>query len=85
MTSLCRDELEILKEDIETNNFIEIKYLDTWDYEDDYSHNEIEISREQFIQEANRYFEENNLPYMMREVCENALVCDQQTEEILRS
>lgn len=85
MTSLCCDELENLKEDVKKNNFIGNKYLDTWDYEDDYSHNEIEESREQFIEESNNYFEENKLPYIMREVCENARVCDKKTGEVLIS
>lgn len=35
---LCNDEFEQLKEDIADNNFRSAKYLDTWDYEDDWSH-----------------------------------------------
>ena len=83
MTNLCSEELEILKEDITTDNFIMNKYLDTWDYDDNYSHNEIEVSRDQFVEEANKFFEENKLTYRMREICENAMVCDINTDEIL--
>ena len=34
--TLCNDEFEQLKEDIADNNFRGVKYLDTWDYEDDW-------------------------------------------------
>lgn len=80
---LCMDELERLEEDIADDNFRGIKYLDTWDYEDEYSHNDIEIARKKFIEMANDFFQQNDLPYMMREVCENAMVCDKDTREIL--
>ena len=33
---LCMDELERLEEDIADGNFRGVKYLDTWDYEDEY-------------------------------------------------
>lgn len=80
---LCMDELERLEEDIADGNFRGVKYLDTWDYEDEYSHNDIEIARDKFIEMANNFFRENNLPYTMKEVCENAMVCDKDTGEIL--
>ena len=41
---LCMDELERLEEDIADGNFRRVKYLDTWDYEYEYSHNDIEIA-----------------------------------------
>lgn len=76
MLDICYDEMEMLKEYIEKDTFIGVQFLDTWDYEDDYSHNHIEENREAFLDMANEYFQENNLPYIMREVCENAMVCD---------
>lgn len=68
--------MEQLKKDIEANQFQECPYVDTWEYEDEYSHNEIEETRELFIKQANAYFQENNMPYMMKEVVDNAMVCD---------
>ena len=76
MLDICYEEIEELKEDIKNNSFIVVKYLDTWDYEDEYSHNHIEENRDKFIKLANEYFTENNMKYTMREVCENAMVCD---------
>lgn len=76
MLDICYEELDNLKEDVEKGDFIGIKYLDTWDFEDEYSHNHIEENREKFIELANEYFYENNLPYIMREACENAIICD---------
>lgn len=80
MLDICYLELDQLKNDIENNEFRGVKYLDTWDYEDDYSHNHIDENREKFIELANNYFKENNLPYVMREVCENTMVCDKNGE-----
>ncbi len=78
----CYEQLVQLKEDIADDNFRGVRYLDTWDYEDEYSHNDIEIARDKFIEMANDFFRENNLPYMMREVCENAMVCNKNGEII---
>ena len=80
MLDICCLELNQLKEDIKNDKFRGVKYLDTWDYEDDYSHNHIDRNRKKFIELANNYFKENNLPYVMREVCENAMVCDENGE-----
>lgn len=80
MLDICCLELDQLKEDIKNDKFRGVKYLDTWDYEDDYSHNHIDRNRKKFIELANNYFKENNLPYVMREVCENAMVCDKNGE-----
>ena len=84
MTLLCREELERFERDLQNNEFIGVEYLDTWEYEDEYSHNEIELSREQFIKEANEILKQNNYPYVMREVCENARICDKKSGEIIR-
>lgn len=70
------DFLEELKRDVESNQLAGCRYVDTWDYEDEYSHNEIEEVRHQFIDMANDYFKENNMPYMMKEIVENAMICD---------
>lgn len=75
MLDICYEVLDNLKDDIENGEF-GFPYLDTWDYEDDYSHNHIEKNREEFIRLANEYFKENNLPYIMREVNENAKICN---------
>ena len=85
MTSLCSEELETFKEDIQIIQFIGVQYLDTWDYEDEYSHNEIEESRDQFIQTANKILEENHLPYIMMEMCENAMICDKKTGKVIKN
>lgn len=77
MLDICYEELDELKKDIAYDQFKGVEYLDTWNFEDDYSHNHIERNREKFIELANEYFKENNLPYIMREVCENAMVCDE--------
>ncbi len=77
MLDICYEALDELKEDIKEDNFRGVKYLDTWDYEDEYSHNHINENREKFIELSNEYFKSNNIPYIMREVCENAMVCDE--------
>lgn len=82
MLDICYLELEQLEEDIKEDKFRGVKYLDTWDFEDDYSHNHIEENRKKFIELANSYFKENNLPYVMREVCKNAMVCNENGEII---
>lgn len=84
MTSLCSEELETFKEDIQRNQFMGVQYLDTWDYEDEYSHNEIEYSRDQFIQAANKILEKNHLPYIMMELRENAMICDKETGKVIK-
>ena len=83
MLDICYEEMEELKKDIKNNSFIGVKYLDTWDYEDEYSHNHIEENRDKFIELANEYFTVNNMKYIMREVCENAMVCDINGEIIM--
>ena len=70
MLDICYEELNQLKEDMKDDNFKGVKYLDTWDFEDEYSHNHIEENRKKFIKLANEYFKNNNIPYMMREVCD---------------
>lgn len=80
---ICYDEFDQLKDDIEDNNFRGVKYLDTWDYEYDWSHNDIENARHRFIEMANEYFEQQNLPYIMKEICENAMVCDKESGQII--
>ena len=82
MLDICYEELERLKEDIADDNFRGVQYLDTWDYEDGYSHSHIDRNREEFIELANAYFKEEKLPFVMREVCENAMVCDKNGEII---
>ena len=78
------DILEEMKNDVINGHIGGVRYIDTWEYEDDYSHNDIETSREKFNECANRFFEENNMPYIMREVCENAMICNKETKEIIR-
>lgn len=83
MLDICYEELEELKQDIEDDNFRGIQYLDTWDNENDYSHDHIEENRKKFIELANEYFSEQDLPYIMREVYCSAMVCDRNSGEIL--
>lgn len=85
MLDICYEELDQLKEDIEDDNFRGVKYLDTWDFEDEYSHNHIEENREKFIELANDYFKEENLSFVMREICESAMVCDKSGKIITQS
>ena len=83
MLNLCYEELEELKTDVKDNNFRGIQYLGTSDLENDYSHHHIEQNRKKFIELANAYFSEEGLPYIMKEVCDNAMVCDKESGEIL--
>lgn len=55
MLDICYEAFEDLKNDIENNDFIETKYLDTWDFEDEYSHNHIDENRNKFIDMANHF------------------------------
>ncbi len=69
-------------EDVENGSFTGFSYADTWNYEDEYSHNDIESARTEFIEMANNYFNEKHMEYTMREVVENAWVCDMNGEII---
>lgn len=73
---LWEEELEVFKEDFFAGCFAEVHYLDTWYYEYEFSHNEIEENRKAFIKNANEFLTAQKSPYTMREVCENAMVCD---------
>ena len=79
---LAFEAFEQMKEDIKNDDFT--KYLDTWEYEDEYSHNEIEEARQKFIKLANGYFRVNMLDYEAREVCENVYLFNKNTGEMLR-
>jgi len=75
MLDICYEELDYLKEHIdEEKEILGYDFLDTWDFEDEYSHNHIEENRSKFIQLANEYFRENNLPYEAKETCERAKI-----------
>ena len=65
-----------IKCDFKSCPFIGFAYADTYDYEDEYCHNDVEEAREIFIDKVNEFFKEKNLPYMIREVVDNAYVCD---------
>lgn len=78
---LAREEFERMKEDVSDENFG--IYVDTWDFEDNYSHNDIEIAREEFIRLANGYFRVNMIDYEAREVCENVYIFNKNTGERL--
>ena len=79
--ALALEEFERMKEDIYDENFG--IYVDTWDFEDDYSHNDINIAREEFIRLANGYFRVNMMDYEAREVCENVYIFNTSTGERL--
>ena len=81
---LAYDEFEEFKYDYENGEIGDIKYLDTWDFEDDYSHNEIDAARDEFIKMANEYLAQKDAPYYMREVNENAMLCYKGTNAIVR-
>lgn len=82
---LAWNELEEFKGHYENGEIGDIKYLDTWDYEDDYSHNEIEEARDDFIKMANKYLEREQSPYYMGEINENAMLCYKGSDAIVRS
>ena len=78
---LANEVFEEMKEDIKNGNYG--VYLDTWAYEDDYSHNDIETARDKFIELANGYFRVNMMDYEVKEVCENVYVFNKNTGERL--
>lgn len=78
---LAYEAFEEMKEDIKNNNFG--IYLDTWDYEDNYSHNDIENARSKFIKLANGYFRVNMMDYEAKEVNENIYIFNKNTGEKL--
>ena len=80
-TALAHEVFEEMKEDL--NNGHHGRYLDNWDYEDEYSSSEIEYARDKFISLANEYFATNNFPYEANEVCENVYLFDKNTGERL--
>lgn len=79
--ALAHEVFEEMKEDIKNGNFG--IYLDTWHYEDEYSHNDIETARSQFIELANGYFRVNMMDYEAKEVCENVYIFNKNTGERL--
>ena len=80
-SALAYEIFEAMKEDIKNENFG--VYLDTWEYEDEYSHNDIEIARDKLIELANGYFRVNMMDYEAREVCENVYIFNKNTGERL--
>ena len=81
---LAYDEFEEFKYHYENGEIGDIKYLDTWDFEDDYSHNEIDAARDEFIKMTNEYLSQKDAPYYMREINENAMLCYKGTNAIVR-
>ena len=81
---LAYDEFEEFKYHYENGEIGDIKYLDTWDFEDDYSHNEIDAARDEFIKIANEYLSQKDAPYYMLEINENAMLCYKGTNAIVR-
>ena len=81
---LAEDVFEDFKYDYENNDIAGAQYLDTWDFEDDYSHSQIDSARDEFIKMANEYLDQNDSPYYMREVNQNAMLCYRDTDEIVR-
>lgn len=82
---LACDEFEEFKYHYENGEIADIKYLDTWDFEDDYSHNEIDAARDEFIEMSNEFLDREQSPYYMREVNENAMLCYKGSNTIVRS
>lgn len=78
---LAMEEFERMKEDIHNKNFS--YYVDTWDFEDEYSHNDIETARKIFIRTANTYFETNNIDCEAKAGCERVYIFDKKTGERL--
>lgn len=85
VASIVEDELERFIEDYETGQAIETQYVDTWDFEDQNSHNDIEEARRIFIIKANEYLESKNAPYYVNDVNENVMLFDKTTDKIVRS
>lgn len=81
--ALAYEVFEEMKEDIKNEEYG--VYLDTWEYEDEYSHNDIEAARDKFIELANGYFRVNMMDYEAREVCENVYIFNKNTGERLYS
>ena len=79
--ALANEVFEEMKEDIKNEDFG--VYLDTWGYEDEYSHNDIENARSTFIELANGYFRVNMMDYEAKEVCENVYIFNKNTGERL--
>lgn len=78
---LAYEVFEQMKEDIKNDDFG--IYLDTWDYEDEYSHNDIEYARTKFLELANGYFRVNMMDYEARYVNENIYIFNKNTGERL--
>ena len=80
-TALAYEVFEEMKEDISNGDYG--VYIDTWNYEDEQSDNDMEEARDKFMELANTYFASNSLPYYAREVCENVYLFDKNTNERL--
>ena len=81
--ALAHEVFEEMKEDIRNEEYG--IYLDTWEYEGEYSHNDIESARNKFIELSNGYFRVNMMDYEAREVCENVYIFNKNTGERLYS
>ncbi len=64
---ICIEEMERLKESVENNGLQENdSYCDYDDFEDEYGHNYIDDEQRNFIREANRFFEDNQIRYVAK-------------------
>lgn len=60
-----------------------MEYILILNYEDEYSHNDIELARSKFIELANDYFRVNMMDYEAKEVNENVYIFNMNTGERL--
>lgn len=81
---LALEVFEDFKNDYKNGEIGNLQYLDTWDFEDEYSHTEIDAARNEFIKMSNAFLESINSPYYMREITENVMLCYKDTNEIVR-
>lgn len=79
--ALAYEVFEEMKEDINNEDYG--VYLDTFNYEDEYSHNDIKAARGKFIELANGYFRVNMMDYEAREVNDNVYIFNKNTGERL--
>lgn len=72
---IVEEEMERVIEQIDSNQMgVRERFCDYWDFEDEYSHNEIDEAQRLFLDRVNNYFCEHKLPYKARYGVDNIFV-----------
>ncbi len=55
MTLLCKEELKRFEDDLKNNSIFGVQYLDTWEYEDEYSHKKLSYQENNLLMKQMKF------------------------------